>query len=74
MAGFNQVQRRNYFYMKVFLTDEKSNVYIHEDLPTVPLIWPMLSNSTVNTNLTFIWLGNGKALNALVYKITVNSS
>lgn len=67
MVSFNQFQRRNYFYMKLFLTDEKSNVYIHEDLPTVPLIWPMLSN----TNLTLTRLGTGKALNALVYKITV---
>jgi len=71
MGKFNMFPRSNYIYMKVYLKDEYENVYMHEDLTMVETIWPKLTNTTVDTNLTILRIGSGKASNALLFKITV---
>ena len=46
-------------------------MYIHEDLSKVEDIWPRLSNATLDFNLTAMRIAPSKALNALVYKVTL---
>ena len=75
MGKFNVFPKIDYIYFKLYLKDEFSNVYIHEDLTTVETIWTQLSNTTVNTHLTVATrLAAGKALNALTFKILVVQS
>lgn len=64
MGSFNNFPRRNYIQMKLYLKDEFENVYIHEDLNTVDQITPRLVNSTVDTQLNIVKIGQGKANNA----------
>lgn len=73
MGSFNVFPRRNFIQMKLYLKDEFENVYIHEDLNTVDPITPRLVNSTVETQLSIVKVGSGKANNAQVYKVTVQN-
>jgi hypothetical protein len=73
MGPFNVFPKRNYLYFKVYLRDEFENPYIHEDLNTADAIVARLSNTTVETPLTFTRVGQGKATFAQIYKITVTN-
>jgi hypothetical protein len=64
MGSFNNFPRRNFIFMKFYLKDEFENVYIHEDLNTVDQITPRLVNSTVDTQLSIVKIGQGRANNA----------
>jgi hypothetical protein len=71
MGPFNQILRHSNLYFKFYLKDEFENVYIHEDLSKVEDIWPRLLNTTLDFNLTASRIAPSKALNCLVYKVTL---
>ena len=71
MGPFNQVLRSNNLYFKFYLKDEFENVYIHEDLSRVDDIWPRFANTTLDFNLTASRIAPTRALNSLVYKVTL---
>jgi hypothetical protein len=71
MGPFNQILRHSNLYFKFYLKDDFENVYIHEDLSKVEDIWPRLSNTTLDYNLSASRIAPTKALNSLVYKVTL---
>jgi len=71
MGPFNQVLRNTNLYFKFYLKDEFENVYIHEDLSRVDDIWPRFANASFDFNLTASRIAPTRALNSLVYKVTL---
>ena len=63
--------RNTNLYFKFYLKDEFENVYIHEDLTRVDDIWPRFANITYDFNLTALRIAPTKALNSLVFKVTL---
>ncbi len=71
LGKFNVFPKTHFIYFKYFFKDDYENLYIHEDLPSLETVWPVLSNASMNLNLTWTRIANTKALNALIFKTTV---
>jgi hypothetical protein len=70
MGKFNVFVKSNYPFFKYYLADDYQNVYIHESLPSLPLITPQLTNSSGSLALVATRVGGNQAGEAFVFKVT----